>query len=77
MVHSSHSVVFEILTKAMNFSHNFYPKSYVELKVGVNAYLTCIESIAKSNTWITRTNKSYKLIKRCMCVVYLVEVVLL
>ena len=26
---------FEILTKAMDFSLNFYPKAYVELRVGV------------------------------------------
>jgi hypothetical protein len=37
MVHSSHSMVFEIHTKAMNISLNFYPKAYVELKVGVKA----------------------------------------
>jgi hypothetical protein len=30
-------MVFEILTKAMNFSLNFHPKAYVELKVGVKA----------------------------------------
>jgi hypothetical protein len=30
-------MVFEIPTKAMNFSLNFYPKAYVELKVGVKA----------------------------------------
>jgi hypothetical protein len=34
MVHSSHSMVFVILTKAMNFSLNLYLKAYVELKVG-------------------------------------------
>jgi hypothetical protein len=61
----------------MNFGLNFYPKAYVELKVGVKAYLTWIEYIAKSNIWIIRSNKSYKLIKMCMCEVYLVEVVLL
>jgi hypothetical protein len=33
-------MVFEILTKAMNFGLNFYPKAYVELKVAVKAYLT-------------------------------------
>jgi hypothetical protein len=30
-------MVFGILTKAMNVSLNFYPKAYVELKVGVKA----------------------------------------
>jgi hypothetical protein len=30
-------MVFKILTKAMNVSLNFYPKAYVELKVGVKA----------------------------------------
>jgi hypothetical protein len=30
-------MVFEILTKAMNVSLNFYPKAYVELNVGVKA----------------------------------------
>jgi hypothetical protein len=28
-------MVLEILTKAMNFRLNFYPKAYVELKVGL------------------------------------------
>jgi hypothetical protein len=30
-------MVIEILTKAMNVSLNFYPKSYVELKARVKA----------------------------------------
>jgi hypothetical protein len=70
-------MVFEIHTKAMNFSLNFFPKAYVEIKVGGKsiAYLNWI--FAKLNICITRINKSYKLIKMRMCVVYLVEVVLL